>query len=330
MSHPAKPGSHQLPILAFNPEVKAALQEGLPVVALESTIICHGMPYPENLANARDLEAVIRKQGAIPATIAIMSGKIKIGLTEQELCQLAETSRQTPNPVQKVSRRDLARVLARREWGATTVSGTLLACQLAGIKFFATGGIGGVHRNPHTTWDISNDLSQLAQSEVCVVCAGAKSILDIPKTLEALETLGVPVAIWQSSEFPAFYHGKSGQFMAPAQVADADAVAQQFAMQGQLGLAGGLLLACPIPAGAALDPDETARVIAQALEQAAVQNITGKDTTPFLLAELNRNTAGRCLEANRALVKNNATIAADVAKAYSQLLASQAKSLTDR
>ncbi len=295
-----------------SPTVAKAIKEQVPIVALESTIISHGMPYPQNLNTALALEEVILARGAVPATIAIMGGQIKVGLQASEIEQLAKS-----RDVQKVSRRDFARVLAEKKLGATTVAGTMIACQLAGIKVFATGGIGGIHRGVADSWDISNDLTELGATDVAVVSAGIKSILDIPKTLEALETLGVPVLTWRTDEFPAFYHGKSG-YKLGMRVDSAAEVAAEMRIKWQLNLRGGMLIAVPIPEQYALDAAETESLIAKALHEASSRGITGKSVTPFLLATIAEASGGDSLEANIALVKNNAAVAAEIAVAFSK------------
>ncbi|RED55612.1 pseudouridine-5'-phosphate glycosidase [Cohnella phaseoli] len=295
--------------LTFTDEVREALDSGKPIVALETTIISHGMPYPQNIEMARTVERIIREQGAVPATIGIMDGRVKIGLNEQELEAFA-----TSNPVEKVSRRDFAYLLSSGKIGATTVAATMIGAALAGIEVFATGGIGGVHREGETTMDVSADLTELAQTNVAVVCAGAKSILDIGRTLEYLETHGVPVIGYNTDEFPSFYARESGygvdfRLDEPAQVADV------LNKKWQLGLQGGAIIANPVPAESALQHAEIEGVIQQALNEAKEQNITGKKVTPFLLARIKELTAGRSLETNIALVYHNAKVAAQIAVA---------------
>ncbi len=295
--------------LTFTDEVREALDSGKPIVALETTIISHGMPYPQNIEMARTVERIIREQGAVPATIGIMDGRVKIGLNEQELEAFA-----TSNPVEKVSRRDFAYLLSSGKIGATTVAATMIGAALAGIEVFATGGIGGVHREGETTMDVSADLTELAQTNVAVVCAGAKSILDIGRTLEYLETHGVPVIGYNTDEFPSFYARESGygvdfRLDEPAQVADV------LNKKWQLGLQGGAIIANPVPAESSLQHAEIEGVIQQALNEAKEQNITGKKVTPFLLARIKELTAGRSLETNIALVYHNAKVAAQIAVA---------------
>ncbi|MFC5407426.1 pseudouridine-5'-phosphate glycosidase [Cohnella soli] len=295
--------------LTFTDEVREALEQGRPIVALETTIISHGMPYPQNIEMAKTVERIIREQGAVPATIGMMDGKIKIGLNEQEL----EAFGTTPN-VEKVSRRDFPYILSSGKIGATTVAATMIGAALAGIEVFATGGIGGVHREGETTMDISADLTELAHTNVAVICAGAKSILDIGRTLEFLETNGVPVVGYQTSEFPSFYARESGygvdfRLDEPAQVADV------LRTKWALGLEGGAVIANPVPAESALQQDEIEGVIQQALNEAKEQNIAGKKVTPFLLARIKELTNGRSLDTNIALVYHNAKVAAQIAVA---------------
>jgi len=296
--------------LDIHPEVAHALQHGLPVVALESTIISHGMPYPQNVNTAREVEAVIREQGVVPATIGIINGQIKIGLTDEEL----EAFGQAQN-VHKVSRRDLPYVLATGKNGATTVAATMICAQLAGIKVFVTGGLGGVHREGEVTMDISADLSELAQTNVAVVCAGAKSILDIGRTLEYLETQGVPVVGYQSDDFPAFYTRSSG-YQVDARIDTPEEMAAMLKIKWDLELNGGVVIANPVPEEYALENDEMERLIEQGLTEAKAQGIKGKAVTPFLLAKMKELTGGKSLETNIALVLNNAFVGAQIARAY--------------
>lgn len=295
--------------LTLAEEVHAALEARRPVIALESTVIAHGLPYPANLEVARDMEAVIRAEGAIPATIGIRAGKIVVGLSSTEIEELA-----TARDVLKVSRRDLAVVLATGQPGATTVAGTMLCASLAGIRFFATGGIGGVHRGAQSSMDISADLTELSRTPVLVVCAGAKSILDLDLTLEYLETQGVPVLGWQTDEFPAFYTRTSGRPVS-RRVDDLHTLAAIARAQWACGL-GGLVVTCPIPTAYALDPQPLESATEDALRQAQAQGIRGAATTPFLLAHIARVTAGTSVEANKALLLNNAHWAARFACAY--------------
>src|SRR5947209_1965737 len=290
-------------------EVQPALQEQRPLVALESTVIAHGLPYPANVEVALAMEATIRSEGAIPATIGIHDGKIKIGLTLDEITRLG-----TAQHVQKVSRRDLAFTLATRQTGATTVAGTMLCAHMAGIRFFATGGIGGAHRGAETSMDISADLTELSRTPVLVVCAGAKSILDLDLTLEYLETQGVPVIGWQTDEFPAFYVRHSGRRL-PHRADDVDTIAAIARTQWECHL-NGLVVGCPIPEEYAMDPAPLEAATREALHLAREQGIRGAHTTPFLLAHVARVTGGESVEANKALLINNALWAARFARAY--------------
>lgn len=295
--------------LTFTDEVKEALANNKPVVALETTIISHGMPYPQNIEMAKKVEQIIRDNGAVPATIGIMDGKIKIGLNEQELEAFA-----TNGQVEKVSRRDFAYILSSGKIGATTVSATMIGAALAGIEVFATGGIGGVHREGESSMDVSADLTELAQTNVAVVCAGVKSILDIGRTLEYLETHGVPVVGYQTSEFPSFYARESG-YGVDFRLDEAADVAAMLRTKWELSLRGGAVIANPVPAESAMDHVEIEAVIQQALNEAKEQNVTGKKVTPFLLARIKQLTEGRSLETNIALVYHNAQTAARIAVA---------------
>jgi len=297
--------------LLFSPEVAAARTAGKPIVALESTIISHGMPYPQNVHTAREVEQVIRDAGAVPATIAIIDGKICIGLSEEQL----EILGSSPDAI-KVSRRDLPYVLSQRRLGATTVAATMICAQLAGIEVFVTGGIGGVHRGAETSFDISADLQELAQTSVAVVCAGVKSILDIGLTLEYLETHGVPVLSVGQPGFPAFFTRDSG-YKADFQIDSPEEQAAFIRTKWQLGLAGGVVIANPVPGESAMAPDEIDSIIAQALNEADQQNVAGKQVTPFLLARIKELTGGRSLATNIALVKHNALVGAKLAAALS-------------
>src|SRR5579883_3485301 len=290
-------------------EVRAALEGRGPVVALESTVIAHGLPYPHNIEVARAMEAAIRAEGATPATIGIFAGKIVVGLNEQEVERLA-----TERGVQKVSRRDLAVTLATGQTGATTVAGTMLCAHMAGIHFFATGGIGGVHRGAQTSMDISADLTELSRTPVLVVCAGAKSILDLDLTLEYLETQGVPVIGWQTSEFPAFYARSSGRAL-QHRVDEVTTLAAIARVQWECGLKG-LVVTCPIPETHAMEPGPLEAATEEALQLAKKQGIRGSATTPFLLAHVAKVTQGESVEANKALLVNNALWAARFAVAY--------------
>ncbi|WP_392455934.1 pseudouridine-5'-phosphate glycosidase [Chryseomicrobium aureum] len=298
-------------LVDYTQEVKEALESGKAVVALESTIISHGMPYPENVKMAKEVEQVIRENGAVPATIALMDGRIKIGLTDEDLELLA-----TSQNVRKTSRRDLAYVLSEKEIGATTVATTMICAELAGIQVFVTGGIGGVHRGAETTMDISADLEELSQTNVAVICAGAKSILDIGLTLEYLETKGVPVVGYGTDAFPAFYSATS-QFKSNFRVDSPEQVAEMLKMKWGMGLQGGAVIANPIPDESSLDEKEITAIIEDALQQAEAQGVKGKDVTPFLLGKVKELTEGKSLEANIALVMNNARVGAEIAKAYS-------------
>jgi pseudouridine-5'-phosphate glycosidase len=294
-------------------EVKEAQQAGKPLVALESTIISHGMPYPQNLETARAVEQIIRDYGAVPATIGIIDGIIKIGLSEQELSYFAQSE-----GVEKVSRRDLPNVISKKKNGATTVAATMICAQLAGIEIFVTGGIGGVHREGEVTMDISADLTELAQTNVAVICAGVKSILDIGRTLEFLETHGTPVVGYQTDEFPAFYTRSSG-FGVDFKVDSAEEMAALLQTKWGLGLQGGVVVANPVPEADEMDPSVIQGAIDKALDEAKKQNIKGKDVTPFLLGKVKQLTGGSSLETNIALIKHNAEVGAKIAVAYNQL-----------
>ena len=287
------------------PEVKKALEEGKPVVALESTIISHGMPYPKNVETALNVEKVIRDNGAIPATIAIIGGRLKAGLSKEEIEYLGKTGQK----VTKVSRRDLPIIVSKKMDGATTVATTMIIAAMAGIKVFATGGIGGVHRGAETTMDISADLEELAMTPVMVVCAGAKAILDLGLTLEYLETKGVPVIGYQTEELPAFYTRKSGfkvdyRLDTPKEMADA------FKTKIEMGMKGGMLITNPIPEEYAMDEEVINKAIDQAIKESVEKGIKGKATTPFLLARVVELTGGDSLDSNIQLVYNNAKAAA--------------------
>ena len=296
------------------PEVREALAAGKPVVALESTIISHGMPYPQNVETALNVERIVRENGAVPATIAILGGRLKAGLSKDEIEYLGKTG----TAVTKVSRRDLPVVVSRGMDGATTVATTMIIAAMAGIRVFATGGIGGVHRGAETTMDISADLEELAMTPVLVVCAGAKSILDLGLTLEYLETKGVPVIGYQTEELPAFYTRTSG-FKVDYRLDTPEELAAAFHVKGEAGLAGGMLVTNPIPEQYSMDPNEINGVIARAVEEARSLGIHGKETTPFLLAKIKDITGGNSLAANIQLVYNNAALAAKTAAALSAL-----------
>lgn len=294
--------------LDISPEVKAALDAGKPVVALESTIISHGMPYPQNVETALAVEDIIRQNGATPATIAIIGGKLKAGCTKDEIEYLGKKGQE----VTKASRRDLAVLCARGADGATTVTTTMIIAHMAGISIFATGGIGGVHRGAETTMDISADLEELAHTPVMVVCAGAKSILDLGLTLEYLETHGVPVIGYGTEELPAFYTRKSG-FGVDYRVDTPEELAKIFRTQKELGLGGGMLVTNPIPEEYSMDKATIDAAIDEALRQAEANGIHGKATTPFLLAKVKELTGGDSLSSNIQLVFNNAALAAKTA-----------------
>ena len=294
--------------LDINEEVKAALDAGKPVVALESTIISHGMPYPQNVETALKVEQIIRDNGAVPATIAIIGGRLKAGLTADEIEYFGKKGPE----IRKASRRDLAMLCARSEDGACTVTTTMMIAHMAGIKIFATGGIGGVHRGAETTMDISADLEELAATPVMVVCAGCKSILDIGLTLEYLETKGVPVLGFGTEDMPAFYTQKSG-FKVDYKVDTAADLAKFFRTHSELGLRGGVLVTNPIPDKYAMDPDVINPAIDKAIEECNKLGIKGKETTPFLLAKVKEITGGDSLDSNIQLVFNNAKVAAKTA-----------------
>jgi len=293
--------------LVFSSEVKKALSENAPIVALESTIISHGMPYPQNIEVARKVEATVRNNGATPATIAILEGSIHVGLQDEELEVFAQSK-----DVMKCSRRDLPFVISKKMNGATTVAATMIIAEMAGIKIFATGGIGGVHRNAENTWDVSADLIELAQTNVAVVSAGAKAILDLPKTLEYLETFGVPVIGFNTQEFPAFYTRSSGLKLS-LQLNSAEEIASFLQAKWKMNLKGGAIIANPIPKEFELNSSEIEAAIQQAVLEANAKGITGKETTPFLLKRLNEATKGESQKANKALVLNNAKVAAEIA-----------------
>lgn len=292
--------------LMYAPEVAEALHAGRPVVALESTVISHGLPWPENLALAAKLEGLVREHGATPATIAIIAGQPKVGLSANELEQLANGK----TPVMKISRRDFGVAIAQKAYGATTVAATMIMAHKAGIAVFATGGIGGVHLGH--AMDISADLPELSQTPVAVVCAGAKSILDLPRTLEWLETFGVPVIGYRTNEFPAFYIPSSGLKLEARADSPAQAAAMIDAHWG-FGLQSGVLVTVPVPTESAMDADKVQRDITQALHEADMQKISGKETTPFLLGRLVDISGGETLRANLALLEQNAVVAAQIA-----------------
>ena len=294
--------------LDLSPEVAEALRAGKPVVALESTIISHGMPYPQNVETALRVEATIRENGAVPATIAVIGGRLKAGLTPEQIEYLGKKGR----GVTKASRRDLPVLVAQGKDGATTVTTTMIIAAMAGIKVFATGGVGGVHRGAETTMDISADLEELAQTPVMVICAGAKSILDLGLTLEYLETKGVPVIGYGTEELPAFYTRKSG-FKVDYRLDTPEELAAAFRAKLEMGLKGGMLVTNPIPEEYSMDPDRINAAIDQAVAEAKEQGIQGKETTPFLLARIKDLTGGDSLASNIQLVLNNARLAARTA-----------------
>ncbi|HEX5935902.1 MAG TPA: pseudouridine-5'-phosphate glycosidase [Pseudorhizobium sp.] len=295
--------------IIYSREVQSAREKGLPIVALESTIITHGMPYPGNIEMARSVEAIIRAGGAVPATIAVLDGQLHVGLEEEELAQLAQA-----RDVLKLSRADFAFALATERTGATTVAATMIAAALAGIRVFATGGIGGVHRGAEESFDVSADLEELAKTDVIVVCAGAKAILDIPKTLEVLETRGVPVVTYGSNDFPAFWSRASG-LPSPLSVDSAQDIAKFEAARQAAGIRGGMLVANPVPHQDEIPVAEMEGYIGIALKAAAEQRIAAKSVTPFLLDHIFHQTGGRSLKTNIALVENNARLAAEIAVA---------------
>jgi len=294
----------------ISPEILHAIKKKLPIVALESTIISHGMPYPKNIETAIMVEETVRANDAIPATIAIIKGRIKVGLTRDEIDFLA-----TNDEIQKVSRRDLAVAVAQKTSGSTTVASTMIIASLAKIAVFATGGIGGVHRGAENTLDVSADLEELSKTNVCVVCAGAKAILDIGLTLEYLETKGVPVIGYKTSDLPAFYSTKSG-FKVDYRIDSAADIAQILKTKWDLSIDGGVLVTIPIPQEFELTLDIMNKAINEAITQADSENIIGKDITPYLLSKVNELTHGESLEANMKLIKNNAALAAKIASNY--------------
>lgn len=298
------------PLLSISKEVQAAFDNNQPVVALESTIISHGMPYPKNVEMAKTVEQIIRDKGAVPATIAIMDGKFKIGLEEEDLELLA-----TAENVAKVSRRDLANIFATKQIGATTVATTMIGAKLAGIKVFVTGGIGGVHRGYEEHLDVSADLEELGQTDVTVVCAGAKAILDLPRTLEYLETKGVPVVGYQTDYLPAFYT-RTSEYKLNLRSDSTEEIADMMHYQKDLGLTAGILVANPIPEEDEIPHEEIDAIITQALKEEKAAGIKGKDSTPFLLGKIVELTDGRSLETNIALVYNNAKVGAQIAVDY--------------
>jgi len=297
--------------LKATPDVAEALAAGRPVVALESTIISHGFPYPANVECAREAERIAREEGAVPATVAVLGGQLRVGCTEEDIEYLGTTP-----GIAKASRRDIATLLARGQDGATTVAGTMLVAALAGVRVFATGGIGGAHRGAPETFDISADLQELARTDVAVVCAGAKSILDLPLTLEYLETHGVPVLGFQTDEFPAFYSRTSGLGV-DARMEAPDEIAEVLRVRRALGMSGGVVVVNPIPTEYELPHAEIDAVIERALAEAGTRGVRGKAVTPFLLARIHEFTSGRSEQANKQLVYNNVRLAARVARALS-------------
>lgn len=304
--------------LDVHPDVRDALDNGRPIVALESTIICHGMPYPRNVDTATRVEAIVRENGAIPATTAILGGRLKVGLADAEIEYLGRSGHE----ISKASRRDIPFLVSRGEDGATTVAATMIIAAMAGIRVMATGGIGGVHRGVEQTMDISADLDELSRTTIAVVCAGIKSVLDIGRTLEYLETVGVPVFGYRTNTVPAFYARSSG-FPVSYRVDDADQIASALRTKFDLGLDGAVLVTNPVPEEHAFDPDEIEGFIDEAITDMNRRGIAGKETTPFLLARIAERTEGRSLDANIELVLNNARLAADIAVEYSRLAADE-------
>ena len=297
--------------IKVNPEVQQAVEEGRPVVALESTIISHGMPYPQNVETALKVESIVREHGAIPATIGIIDGVGIVGMNAEEIEAFGKKGQEIP----KVSRRDLATVIAKGSWGATTVATTMILANLAGVEFFVTGGIGGVHRGAELSFDVSADLEELARTNVTVICAGAKAILDLPKTMEVLETKGVPVLGYGTEELPAFYTRKSG-IKVDARVDTPEETAAIIKAKRDLKLDGGVLITNPIPEEDSMDADAINAVIDKALAEMDEKGIKGKECTPFLLAKVAEITGGDSLAANIKLVFNNAAVGSEIAKAY--------------
>jgi pseudouridylate synthase len=299
--------------ITLSEEVRVAKEQGKPIVALESTIISHGMPYPQNVKTAREVEQIIRDNGAVPATIAIVDGKIKIGLSDEELEMFGKSS-----DVAKVSRRDLAYLIATKKLGATTVAATMICAELAEINIFVTGGIGGAHRGAETTMDISADLDELSQTNVAVICAGAKSILDLGLTMEYLETKGVPVIGYQTDVLPAFFT-RTSEFPLNLRADDVDSIASTLKVKWDLGLKGGAVIANPIPEEHAMDEQFINGIIESALKEAEERKIAGKDVTPFMLGKVKELTEGKSLDANIALVKNNAVVGAKLAVSFNEM-----------
>ena len=296
--------------IEYSSDVEQAIKNNEPIVALESTIITHGMPWPENLKTAKSVESVIREYGATPATIAIIDGIIKVGLEDESLSELSKNK-----AVRKLSRADLAHCLVRKETGATTVAATMIIAKLAGIKIFATGGIGGVHKYAEKTFDISADLQELSQTSISVVCAGPKAILDIPKTLEVLETLGVPVITFGQTSLPAFWSSDS-PFASPLSLDDPSSIAKSHEIRKRLGLSGGQLIANPIPKADQIPFETIEPIVIEAVKLANEKNIIAKDLTPFILSKINQLSKGESLLANIALIKNNAKLASKIALCF--------------
>ena len=296
--------------IEYSSDVEQAIKNNEPIVALESTIITHGMPWPENLKTAKSVESVIREYGATPATIAIINGVIKVGLEDESLSELSKNK-----AMRKLSRADLAHCLVRKETGATTVAATMIIAKLAGIKIFATGGIGGVHKYAEKTFDISADLQELSQTSVSVVCAGPKAILDIPKTLEVLETLGVPVITFGQTSLPAFWSSDS-PFASPLSLDDPSSIAKSHEIRKRLGLSGGQLIANPIPKADQIPFETIEPIVIEAVKLANEKNIIAKDLTPFILSKINQLSKGESLLANIALIKNNAKLASKIALCF--------------
>ena len=300
--------------IRVNPEVEAALREKRPVIAIESTIISHGMPYPQNVETAYRVEQIVREHGAVPATVGIVDGVGVVGLSKEEIEEMGKRGQSIP----KVSRRDLPVVMAEKSWGATTVATTMILAAKAGVEFFVTGGIGGVHRGAQETFDISADLEELGRTNVTVICAGAKAILDLKLTLEVLETKGVPVLGYQTEELPAFYTRSSGLKVDYA-IKDAEDAARIVKAKRDLGLDGGVLITNPIPEEYSMDPSIINKAIEEALAEMDEKGIHGKECTPFLLAKIADITGGNSLDSNIRLVFNNAAVGSEIAKAYAKL-----------
>lgn len=297
-------------LIELHPDVKAALDSNKPVIALESTIISHGMPYPQNIEMAKKVEDIVREGGATPATIAIMDGKIKVGLDEESLEKLGNTE-----GVAKVSRRDMAEIIATKRIGATTVASTMICAEMAGIKFFVTGGIGGVHRGVEDTMDISADLDELGKTDVAVICAGAKSILDLGRTMEYLETKGVPVIGYKTDVLPAFFT-RTSDIKLNTTADSTDEIASIIKAKHDLKLEGGVVIANPILESDELSKDYIDNIVAEAVKEAEENGIGGKDSTPFLLGKIVEKTEGKSLDANIKLVYNNAKVGTQIAVDY--------------